>query len=358
MEDSNSTAENIAQEVHRWLQTKAFNEINRSIIDAPNSDPTRIINASNADHAHLPSPHAESRVENARVDKDGPLTEDHCIVKEEKSTNEQCSFLQGFALASKDTVSNQAQGAKVEENVEQIRKSRRKSKPRRIFYDEISDMDCTYCGKEFTSKTALNVHEEKCAISYEAGNVSSDTELEEVDEMMKSENSVDAEAFNESDDSEDVPLGNLKSSQKEMFMCIHCQQTFDHHKKFSRHVRDAHDDKKAFVCDICGNSYVLYESLRRHMRVHNEQNQLACEECGKKFTEKLTLQRHMTIHTGMDIIMMILLQCVLKIGKSFWTDNFYVPILKGPPGASRNRIVRPSVCLSVIPSRLQSKCNI
>ena len=45
---------------------------------------------------------------------------------------------------------------------------------------------------------------------------------------------------------------------------------------------------------------------------------------------------------------------------------FYAPGLKGPPGASSNRIVRlsvrpfvcPSVCLSVIPSRLQTKCNI
>ena len=35
-------------------------------------------------------------------------------------------------------------------------------------------------------------------------------------------------------------------------------------------------------------------------------------------------------------------------------DNFYAPGLKGPPGASSNWIV----CLSVIPSRLQTKCNI
>ena len=37
---------------------------------------------------------------------------------------------------------------------------------------------------------------------------------------------------------------------------------------------------------------------------------------------------------------------------------FYAPGLKGPPGASSNRIVRLSVCLSVIPSRFQTKCNI
>ena len=47
-------------------------------------------------------------------------------------------------------------------------------------------------------------------------------------------------------------------------------------------------------------------------------------------------------------------------------NAFYAPGLKGPPGASSVWIVRlsvhPSICLSVrlsvIPSRLQSKCNI
>ena len=42
--------------------------------------------------------------------------------------------------------------------------------------------------------------------------------------------------------------------------------------------------------------------------------------------------------------------------------TFYAPGLKGPPGASSNRIVRLSVRLSarlsVIPSRFQTKCNI
>ena len=42
----------------------------------------------------------------------------------------------------------------------------------------------------------------------------------------------------------------------------------------------------------------------------------------------------------------------------FFFINFYAPGLKGPPGASSVWIVRLSVCLSVIPSRLQTKCNI
>ena len=40
------------------------------------------------------------------------------------------------------------------------------------------------------------------------------------------------------------------------------------------------------------------------------------------------------------------------------TTCFYAPGLKGPSGASSNWIVRLSVCLEVIPSRLQTKCNI
>ena len=50
-----------------------------------------------------------------------------------------------------------------------------------------------------------------------------------------------------------------------------------------------------------------------------------------------------------------------KIKSKYILNDFYAPSLKSPPGASSNRIVRPSVpfaCLSVILSRLQTKCNI
>ena len=45
---------------------------------------------------------------------------------------------------------------------------------------------------------------------------------------------------------------------------------------------------------------------------------------------------------------------LLYIGDFGQKYHFYAPGLKGPPGASSNRIVR----LFVIPSRLQIKCNI
>ena len=54
-----------------------------------------------------------------------------------------------------------------------------------------------------------------------------------------------------------------------------------------------------------------------------------------------------------------------RVAENLQKECFYAPGLKGPPGASSNRIVRLSVCpfvclfvcLSVIPSRLQTKCN-
>ena len=39
--------------------------------------------------------------------------------------------------------------------------------------------------------------------------------------------------------------------------------------------------------------------------------------------------------------------CLHLVTEISWVVMFYVPGLKGPPGASSNRIVRPSVCLSV-----------
>ena len=62
-------------------------------------------------------------------------------------------------------------------------------------------------------------------------------------------------------------------------------------------------------------------------------------------------------------------QLMIKTYERVSKTPFYAPGLKGLPGASSNRIVRPSVCpsvrpsvclsvrLSVIPSRLQTKSN-
>ena len=52
---------------------------------------------------------------------------------------------------------------------------------------------------------------------------------------------------------------------------------------------------------------------------------------------------------------------IWRIGISFISNrelmwNFYVPGLKGPPGASSNRIVRPPVCLSVCLTVCLSVC--
>ena len=49
---------------------------------------------------------------------------------------------------------------------------------------------------------------------------------------------------------------------------------------------------------------------------------------------------------------------ILEVLSTSQVNYFYAPGLNGPPGASSNWIVRLFVRLSVIPSRLQTKCNI
>ena len=48
---------------------------------------------------------------------------------------------------------------------------------------------------------------------------------------------------------------------------------------------------------------------------------------------------------------------MLKSVDAIYIQYLYTPGLKGPLGASSNRIVRPSVCLSVCPSVCLSVCN-
>ena len=62
-------------------------------------------------------------------------------------------------------------------------------------------------------------------------------------------------------------------------------------------------------------------------------------------------------------VVLIFIAIIFKVLYQYdFMIHFYAPGLKGPPWASSNRIVRLSICLSVrlsvIPSRLQTKCNI
>ncbi|XP_049288002.1 zinc finger protein 616-like [Anopheles funestus] len=61
---------------------------------------------------------------------------------------------------------------------------------------------------------------------------------------------------------------------------------------------DASDDKKKFVCDICGKRFSTKGNLKAHILLHNNYKPFRCELCGDEFSRKHNYNVHKLRHTG------------------------------------------------------------
>ncbi|XP_062320211.1 zinc finger protein 37-like [Osmerus eperlanus] len=58
------------------------------------------------------------------------------------------------------------------------------------------------------------------------------------------------------------------------------------------------DEKKPYICTVCGKCFSHTANMRNHMRVHTGEKPYSCKECGKRFIEAGNRNTHMRIHTG------------------------------------------------------------
>ena len=199
------------------------------------------------------------------------------------------------------------------------RKSRRKNLPRRI----VVDNHCDLCGEDFSNTSNYLVHVKKCcnnrAVGIGDSGVTKRSEDDSLTDSLTEDNQESTTSLNIKRNGGKVSCDHCyekfwQSELKEhiqdvhsisdMYTCCHCPARFNSRRTYASHMRYEHKDKKAFKCSSCNNSYELYESLKRHNRIHNKELALTCDECGKSFAEKITLKRHKTIHTGIHLIIL------------------------------------------------------
>ncbi|XP_053147421.1 zinc finger protein ZFP2-like isoform X3 [Hemicordylus capensis] len=81
------------------------------------------------------------------------------------------------------------------------------------------------------------------------------------------------------------------------FQCPNCERSFSRKCDLIAHER-IHTEEDPYKCLRCGKSFSQKSNLVMHERIHTDENPYACSHCGKRFRRKGNLMSHMRIHTG------------------------------------------------------------
>jgi len=72
-----------------------------------------------------------------------------------------------------------------------------------------------------------------------------------------------------------------------------CAQIFSNKDYLSMHVRNVHDNIKAYTCDFCDQPFKTTHGLRCHRMIHTGERPFTCPGCGKGFIQRTPWKRHM-----------------------------------------------------------------
>lgn len=131
--------------------------------------------------------------------------------------------------------------------------------------DEQKPQLCLTCGKCFTNREALEIHEQ------------SDHDLQSITVGLV------------------APVDDVDCKEK-FGSCPYCGKKFFSPFNLERHKR-IHENKREHKCKLCSKAFNDKSDLRRHQLTHLGHKPFECEVCEGHFTKKSDLTRHRKTHS-------------------------------------------------------------
>ncbi|XP_073529830.1 uncharacterized protein [Phyllobates terribilis] len=163
---------------------------------------------------------------------------------------------------------------------------------------------CLDCGKCFTLKTTLLVHQishsgEKSYSCSECGkSFALESNLVAHEKIHRRENPYSCTECWKLFTTKSSLIRHWRSHTGEKsYSCSECGKCFTLESNLAAHER-SHTGEKPYSCSECGKCFTLESNLVTHERIHTEEKPYTCSECGKCFTLESNLAAHERIHTG------------------------------------------------------------
>uniref|UniRef100_A0A8D8NUL5 Zinc finger protein 416 n=3 Tax=Culex pipiens TaxID=7175 RepID=A0A8D8NUL5_CULPI len=80
------------------------------------------------------------------------------------------------------------------------------------------------------------------------------------------------------------------------FQCSQCPRTFRISQGLVRHVREVHERRRTYACEICGDRFGNKRNLDQHRNRHTNERPYRCETCGSSYNQKAALLIHSRVH--------------------------------------------------------------
>ncbi|CAH2007129.1 unnamed protein product [Acanthoscelides obtectus] len=142
---------------------------------------------------------------------------------------------------------------------------------------------CSTCGKSFSCKQNLQVHERsvhKMIRSFECSYC---------DKSFSYANSLKVHLMTHAFETRDSPTP---------YKCTLCEKGFLYQSSLLYHKETAHNNGRKFACVKCGKRFNHKQRLVRHQIVHSDTRPFACNECNSAFKTRANLKNHQAVHRG------------------------------------------------------------